>query len=207
MLPTAPKSGSGATAAKFHGGWPGFPVADRLLVGRMAAESLWIGWPRRVAVISQTLAGLLRDGRWLSAVPLVGLLAPVAAAVVGFLVAVRQVHPLWSYSYAPAVVMAAAGALGAGIGLWACLGYIIGLFFFWHSSQGLPLSQTPLPDQSYHQLRAQGDGVFSAFIHSYLGVIVAVLVLIEIAILVPAIVMSCRSLLSRLLRKLSHGPR
>ena len=43
--------------------------------------------------------------------------------------------------------MLAIGALGAGRGVWAAFGYLIGLLFFWHDDQGRGVHR-PMPTSS-----------------------------------------------------------
>jgi hypothetical protein len=146
---------------------------------------------------------LLRDGDWTTSTnPVLGAVVLPASLIAGVLVAVSQQSPLWAYDFWPAPVMIAIGALGAAPGVWAALGYLIALLFVWHDNQGRGLQHAPVGgDFSYADLRYMDHGMFYSFGHTTLPVIVVAMVLLQLAVIVPAAAVVCRSLISRRLQR------
>ena len=166
------------------------------------ASALWFRFPRRVGALSPSMSVLLRDGDWTASIPVLGAIMLPASLITGMVVATSQSSLLWAYDFWPAPVMLAMGALGAGPGVWAAFGYLIGLLFFWHNNEGrgwahVLIGQSP----SYTYLRDSGHGIFYSFTHTALPVIVVAMVLLQLAVIVPAVAAACRGLISRPLRR------
>lgn len=159
------------------------------------ATALWLRLPRHIGVLSPSLSALLRDGDWTTSIPLLGAALPPAALLGGALVATSQSTPLWANDFWTAPVMLAIGVLGAGAGVWAALGYLIGLLLLWHDDHGQGIGQP------YRDLREVGRGALEAFGHTTLPVIVAALVLLQLTVIVPAVAAGCRGLLTPMLRR------
>jgi len=97
-------------------------------LGRLA-DLLWVGLPAAAARLSRLLGLILADGSYLRAWPPAAAAAPVAAFVLGAVLG--RVHPeetftgsLWVMG--PMVVVA---GIGAALGLWTWLGYVLVDFF------------------------------------------------------------------------------
>ncbi len=134
----------------------------------------------------------------MASIPLLGAVVVPASLVGGMVAATSQSSPLWAYDFWPAPVMLGIGALGAGLGVWAAVGYLIGLLFFWHDNQGRGLAHARIGQTySYTYLRDSGHGIFYSFAHTILPVIVVAMVLLQLAVIVPAVAAACRGLISR----------
>ena len=93
--------------------------------------SLWWGkLPRGADRLSPALFGVLSDGAYLTAWPLVAASAPVLAVVIGVALGAQRPES-WVVPTASIVIMAIlviVGGLGAALGAWLVLGYAIGDF-------------------------------------------------------------------------------
>jgi hypothetical protein len=162
---------------------------------RPVNSALWFRFPRRVGALSPSMSVLLRDGDWTTSIPVLGAVVLPASLIAGMVVATSQRSPLWAYEFWPALVRLAIGALGAGPGVWAAFGYLIGLLFLRHDAPGSGLagatSGIPPP----------GNGSFYSFAHATLPLIVVAIVLIQLAVIVPGVAVACRGLISRPLRR------
>ena len=138
---------------------------------------------------------LLRDGDWTTAIPVLGAVVLPASLIAGMVVATSQSSPLWAYDLWPALVMLAIGALGAGPGVWAACGYLTGLLFLRHDAPGSGLAGAT------SGIPPSGNGIFYSFAHATLPLIVVAIVLIQLAVIVPAVAAACRGLISRPLRQ------
>lgn len=101
------------------------------------ARFVWDAIPARAGRAWRALGTVMSDGRYLMAWPKAAALLPVAAIVAGFATGgFRPVSDeIFTMSIAWPIVLLAFGALGAGIGVYAWLGFVIGdLFVFPHIS-------------------------------------------------------------------------
>jgi hypothetical protein len=138
---------------------------------------------------------LLRDGDWATSIPVLGAVVLPASLIAGTMVATSQSSPLWAYDFWPAPVMLAIGALGAGPGVWAAFGYLIGLLFLRHDAPGSGLAGAT------YGTPPSGNGIFYSFAHATLPLIVVAMVLIQLAVIVPAAAAACRGPISRPLHR------
>jgi hypothetical protein len=182
-----------ASSAAATGGKGSAP--ERVSPLRAVNRALWFRFPRRVGALSPSMSVLLRDGDWTTSIPVLGAVVLPAALIAGVVVATSQSSPLWAYDLWPALVMLAIGALGAGPGVWAAVGYLIGLLFLRHDPPGSGLAGAT------SGIPPSGKGIFYSFAHATLPLIVVAIVLIQLAVIVPAVAAACRGLISRPLRQ------
>jgi hypothetical protein len=109
------------------------------------ARALWIGMPGRVGRVSAILGAALNDGAYLTAWPVIALLAPVGAAALGFVLGATHEGYVYTYSLLTMALLAAVAGLGSGLGLAAWTGYVLGdlLLFPRSTSEFGPLLATP----------------------------------------------------------------
>lgn len=95
--------------------------------------AIWTDLPSAIGARLPSIGAVLADGRYLLGIPVLALVAPIGAFVVG--VAVGAGRPisdqLFTFSVAWPAVLLAVGALGAGLGFWAWLGFALGDFFLY----------------------------------------------------------------------------
>jgi len=113
-------------------------------VRNRAVRLFWAEIPAKAARVWRGLAAVLTDGRYLTAWPWAAAALPPIAFAAGF--ATGGFRPrsdeIFTMSIAWPVVLLAFGALGAGIGIYAWLGFVIGdLFVFPHISWETSLPQ------------------------------------------------------------------
>lgn len=103
---------------------------------RSVADFIWVdltGRLRRTPV----LAAVLRDGSWLRGVPIVALVAPLVAIVIGYHFGADRSFEQHTYTYSlPLLMVLLASSMGgAALGVLVTAGYAIGdLFFFRHTT-------------------------------------------------------------------------
>src|ERR1700686_3182319 len=93
-------------------------------------DSVWFRLPRRAGSISLTLSGVLTDGIYLSAWPLVGALILPLVFGIGLYLGWNQSGDVYIYSLVTMVFLVLVSQHGAAIGLWLWLGYALGDLFY-----------------------------------------------------------------------------
>jgi len=79
------------------------------------------------------LSGVLRDGNYLAAVPPLGAVAPIAAFCGGIVIGWARLGQgdIYTTSLPVMIAMLAVGSLGAALGLWLWVGFVLGDLWLW----------------------------------------------------------------------------
>jgi hypothetical protein len=97
--------------------WPGFVTL---------ANRLWRDLPARARRVSPVLGAILGDGSYLRAWPALAAVAPPALLATGLLIGANHSRETYTYSLTLVVFFAAVAGLGAALGFWTWLGYVVG---------------------------------------------------------------------------------
>jgi hypothetical protein len=97
------------------------------------AELFWTRLPMSLDRRLPLLGAILADGRYLLAWPPLAALGPIVAVVIGLFVgAARPLSDqLFTFAIAWPAALLAVGSLGAGLGFWAWLGFVLADFFIY----------------------------------------------------------------------------
>lgn len=97
--------------------WPGFV---RL------GNGLWRNLPAQARRVSPALGAIFGDGSYLRAWPALAAVAPPALLATGLLIGANHSRETYTYSLTLVVFFAAVAGLGAALGFWTWLGYVVG---------------------------------------------------------------------------------
>jgi hypothetical protein len=114
--------------------------------GTFAAVSRW-WWevvPRAAGRLAWWLGAALRDGRYVTAVPPLGALAPLAALVAGLVLGAGHYgqHEIYTTSLTVLIAFVCVAAAGAAFGFWLWLGYVLGDLLIYEPSPSDYLRQS-----------------------------------------------------------------
>lgn len=98
------------------------------------ADFVWVRLPAAVSRLSVTLGFALRDGDYLRAWPPAAIVMPLAALLVGALLGAVHPGPTYTFSAIAIGVLAVVAGLGAGLGSWAWLGFVLADLFLGNRS-------------------------------------------------------------------------
>ncbi|MEU5853488.1 hypothetical protein [Saccharopolyspora shandongensis] len=98
------------------------------------ADFVWVHLPAAVSRLSVTLGFALRDGDYLRAWPPAAIVMPPAALLVGALLGAVHPGPTYTFSAIAIGVLAVVAGLGAGLGCWAWLGFVLADLFLGNRS-------------------------------------------------------------------------
>jgi len=93
---------------------------------RRVAGLLWVRLPRTVLRFSRLGGVALADGGYLRAWPPAAAGAPIAAALLGLALGMGHPGELYSYSLVVVGALGVVAALGASLGCWSLLGFVVG---------------------------------------------------------------------------------
>jgi hypothetical protein len=101
---------------------------------RRLGDTIWIRIPQLAARRFLSIGVALGDGAWLRAWPLAAVLGPVGALGIGGLLGLLRPDPTYSGSLAVLAAFVALAGVGAGIGAWAWVGYVVAdMAFHWQN--------------------------------------------------------------------------
>lgn len=89
------------------------------------SERLWVQVPAAVQRRWLALGMILGDGSYLRAWPVWAVTAPLGAGVLAAVLAGISGGPLYTYSFTVVALLVLASGLGAGVGIWAFLGFTL----------------------------------------------------------------------------------
>src|SRR3569833_2900786 len=113
------------------------------------ARLWWVSLPAWAGKLSQSAGTILLDGAYLRAWPIAAAVAPQLAFLVGLLIGWFHFTPgaTFTFSIVLMSIMLAIASLGAGLGAWLWLGYVVGDFVLYSA-----LDRPPLIGESLEQL-------------------------------------------------------